>query len=476
MGRFISKQPEYSKTIVILEWESGAQTTSPRFQFWTLDYTNSAQLRPLPIPVAAPDRINELEPRQSKTETDGQKSRIHLPPLLAYDTVSSSITIHNLLAGENVDVDFSRWGPGIHLSEVQPMQRLFEGAPSGLSDAKYFSPIGSIESETWQDSTDRHSSSGLFTAIAIDNGDGTVDIKYRMKKLGRNAFSPLRTAEAYKAHEQTIRTVVRPESSDSAGWSPSPSSIPVHICSIGSRMRYLLLITVCQNKAKTKNLLSLHMMSDQMAFSEASSMTEPNEDRGLRWQLQTFELPLHVSNVSPVVLNIDRIAYLFIFYFVDGALHYARMKYAGSGSFTDFVDKIPCFASAVEEPRKSAHTQVTSTITRSRWSLLPSMSSRAEDTHSTLSVDQDGKEPHGEPLPSAADGSQPYLLTTSRSIWIFYEGRDKDAKYVRHQVPSDVDNFGDGWEAASWPAKPHTADAPRHFIPVVVAGDFMAMR
>ncbi|KAH7128947.1 hypothetical protein EDB81DRAFT_764098 [Dactylonectria macrodidyma] len=480
MGRFISssmsKRQDFAKTIVLVEWESSPQKTPPRVQFWILDCpVGSQQQDALPIPEAIPDRINELGPRESEKGTDGGSSQAHLPPLVSYDSTSSSIMIHSLIAGEHVDVEFSRWGPGIRLMEVQAMERLFNGAPAGLSDAKHLSPIGSIRSDIWRGSGDRHStqSSGILTAIAMDNGDGTVEVKYRSKKLGRDFYHSLRIKQEYKPHEQTVRTVSTPAASETGCWPPSSSTIPLYVCSIGSRMRYLVLATLCLNRAKTASVLSLHMTNDTMVFAESSSMDEANEDRGLRWQVQNFELPLGVSNVAPLVLDIDRISYLFLFYFYEGALHYARARYAGSARFTDFCDKMPCTAATTEETRTTAHTS--SITTRPRWSILSSRYLQPQGPDPVLSVEPEDKQHAVESLPLAAEGCQPYLVVANDAVWIFYEGADKEPKYVRHQVSRVVDNFSEGWEAASWETGSQGTGGSRHFVPVVVPGDFMAM-
>ncbi|KAH7140380.1 hypothetical protein B0J13DRAFT_527124 [Dactylonectria estremocensis] len=483
MGRFIpsmSKRHEYSMTIVLVEWQNSTQTDSPRVQFWTLDCPVGSQPQPqaLPIPEAVPDRINELGPRQSEKWTDGGRSKVHLPPLVAYDTASSSIMMHSLIAGDDVDVDFSRWGPGIRLTEVQAMERLFNGAPAGLGDAKHLSPLGCIRSNIWRGSVDgpSSSSSGYLMAIAMGDGNGVVEVKYRSKKLERDSFASRLISKAYKFHEQTVRTAWTLEASETGCWPPSSSSIPLHVFSVGSRMSYLVLATLCQNRAKTANILSLRMINDTMAFSESSSMVEANEDRGLRWQVQNFELPLGVSNVAPIVLGVDRKPHLFVFYFDQGALHYARAKYAGSARFTDFCDKLSCATNAAEEMKPSAHAS--STVTRSRWSVVPYQyrSSRPQEPDPALSAEPEGKQLPVETLPLAAEGCQPYVVVANDFVWIFYEGADKDAKYVRHKVLRDVDTFGEGWEAASWETGSQGAGGSRHFVPVVVPGDFMAMR
>lgn len=387
--------------------------------------------------------------------------------------------MHNLAVGANVDVEFSRWGPGIRLSQIQAMANLFKGAPAGLGDVKYLSPVGSMRSDDWREFEDHRGSSSLLTAIAMDNGDGTVNIKYRTKKISRSSFS---LNDGYKSHEQTIRTVEKPGASDTSFWPPPMSNIPVHVFSVGLGMRYLAFLTLCQNRDKTKNLLSLHIMNQQMAFSEASTMSEPNEDRGLRWQVQNFELPIEVSNVAPLVMDVDRTTYLFIFYFYKGALHYARSRYRGSGSFSDFVDKIPCLAAITEEARASAQAAIPTL--RSRWSILPSRSLQPQEQDPGLSTEHVSSEPQAELLPLAAEGCQPYVTITNGFIWVFYEGADGNGRYVRRKLTREVGSFSDSWRAASWATPLYTtelsraedAGVTRHFIPVVVPGDFMAMK
>lgn len=478
MGRFISSSKSYQalpKLIVILEWESSPHTTSPHLKFWALESPIGNQPHPAPIPVAVPNRIEDLGPRPA--EKDGQ--RIHLPPLLAFDGTTCSIMMHNLAVGANVDVEFSRWGPGIRLCQIQFMTDLFQGAPDGLGDVKYFSPVGSMRSDDWCEFEDQRGGSALLTAIAMDNGDGTVTIKYRTKKISRTSLS---LNDGYKTHEQTVRRVENLAASDLSFWPPSLSNIPVHIFSVGSAMRYLVFLTMCQNTDKTEHVLSLHMMNQQMAFSEASTMTDPNEDRGLRWQVQDFALPIEVSNVAPLVMDIDRITYLFIFYFYKGALHFSRSGYRGSGSFTDFVERTPCFGAITVEERASA--QAAAPSMRSRWSILPSLSSPSQEKDPRLSTEPVSREPQAELLPLAVDGCQPYVTITNGFIWVFYEGADGNGTYVRHKVINSVSNLSEDWEVASWATPLFTtglnrakdASVTRHFIPVVVPGNFMAMK
>ncbi|KAH6972463.1 hypothetical protein BKA56DRAFT_594144 [Ilyonectria sp. MPI-CAGE-AT-0026] len=478
MGRFISSSKSYEalpKLIVILEWESSPQTTSPHLKFWALEPPIGKQPNPAPIPVTVPNRIEDLGPRLA--EKDGQ--RIHLPPLLAFDGTTTSIMMHNLAVGANVDVEFSRWGPGIRLCQIQAMTNLFQGAPDGLGDLKYLSPVGSMRSDDWREYEDQRGGSSLLTAIAMDNGDGTVNIKYRTKKISRTSLS---LNDGYKTHEQTVRRVENLAASDLSFWPPSLSNIPVHIFSIGSAMRYLVFLTMCQNTDKTEHVLSLHMMNQQMAFSEASTMTHPNEDRGLRWQVQDFVLPIEVSNVAPLVIDIDRISYLFIFYFYKGALHFSRSRYRGSGSFSDLVDKTPCFGAITVEERASA--QAAAPSMRSRWSILPSLSSQPQEKDPKLSTEPVSREPQAELLPLAVEGCQPYVTITNGFIWVFYEGADGNGTYVRHKLINNVSSLSEDWEAASWATPLFTtglsrakdSSVTRHFIPVVVPGDFMVMK
>ncbi|KAH6874392.1 hypothetical protein B0T10DRAFT_498856 [Thelonectria olida] len=464
-----SKGSEAPKTIVVLEWKNSQWTASRPPRFWTLDCSSTDnRTQTLPAPVAVRDRIDEA------CRTSGWESQPHLPPLLTYDRSSHSVLMQNLMVDDHANVEVIRWGHGLHLTQMQAMESLFRDTPRVPSGAEYLSPAGAILSNSGYPNGDHGSCHGLLTAAAMEDENEIVTIKYRAKRLRRNSELPLDIEEAYSTHEQTLRTALKPATS-SLTQPHQRSNMPVHMCWVGRAMRYLVLMTLGQNKDKGKSLLSLYKMQENLAFSEACSMERPNQDRGFRWQVQTFELPLEVSGVAPVVVDVGSTSYLWIFYFHKGLLHYAAMTYAGSGSFVDFVDKTLCVPDTTQTSSSPPLAQ--GTASRSHFSLSSRLSIFSQETNAGPTKEESSKERQDGSIPLAAEGCQPYAVITNGYVWVFYEGAEMNGTYVRRKLTGPFADMHRGWEVASWPADTPTEPngAPRHFIPVVVPGSFMSM-
>lgn len=429
-----------------------------------------ARSKNLPIPVKVPDSIDEIG------QTNISFSNAPLPPLLTYDGGTDSILMHSLaIADDTINLDFIRWGPGIHLTQFQAMENLFSFGPPKNVSGNQSAVAAAIRSDLGHDRSDYDSTSAFLTAVAMDNVDGTLTIKYRANRFGRHSAPPLSIKEAYANREQTLRAIIKKTSTE-----PHPISIlATHLCLIGRRMPYLVLTTLAQAAETGKKVLSLYKIPERLLFSEVCNMSEHDADQGLRWQVQTFELPLEATSIAPIVLDLDGTSFLVIFYFYRHMLHYAALRYAGSGSFVDFVPKSQCLPTASEGP--SSQAQGPESSSRSRFSISTRLSVFSQGLDAGPRAEDSGKEQELS-LPRSQEGCRPYALIENGWVWVFYEGAAMDGIYVRRRLTGDITDFDKGWESVSWPTGAPkesvwegVAGTSGHMIPIVVPGNFIAM-
>ncbi|CEJ86774.1 hypothetical protein VHEMI04202 [[Torrubiella] hemipterigena] len=436
-------------TVIIYEWHHEPQPTQPARRFWTLDASKDESNGKIALTPAMLSR-QSTESRESTA-----KSGTNIPPLLMYDAASHHVEAHTTTGENRIDTQVNRFGPGVRLSQTQTMNELFTGKPMATSDSGNVLLPAAVLPDPRQSHDDDTSSPHVLVAMAVGNGKDSMSLKYRLRQIQSHKKPLLRLQEAYSGHEQTVRLA-----DDTETPSASPNKlVQLNLCSIGQSTEYLLLLTLSVADNSAPSLLSIYSVDEKLAFSEASSITEPNEDLGVRWQLQNFKLPAHVSKIAPVVLDTSTAKYLVIFYFNDGALRFTSLQYTGSGSFIGPVNDYPCKVGTAKERQPSAENPNTTVTSPSRFSLPSYIPFATAEQTPEQAKQQNRQAAYKQSKMVAGDGVQPYALKANRSIWIFYEGRDGQAKYVRHELPTDIAGLYDGWLAASWEVAPSSKKA-----------------
>lgn len=490
-----------AKIIVILEWQNEPQRASPRRQFWLLEQPEdgASKAAALPLPESVNDRFGESArppfanaAAQDQAQDDGESLQTsnHLPPLLIHG-LRFNILMHTLSVDRGVSAERMAFGPGIRMNQTQAMGKLFDGGPETNSDPGMLSsPAAAIVSSSWkfrsedEDET-KVPSSALFIAMATANGDGSANVKYCVRRMGQPLHPSPKASEVHGTHEQTLRVAFESERQAPAAEEPLKPSAPVHMCSIGSSPQYLVIMTVCPNTDNKKGVLTLHAMRESMAFSEASSMSQPDEDRGFRWQAQTFNVSANVARMAATIVYADHTTYLILFYFEQGALRYDRFTYVGSGSFADLSHDNHCIVepSEVDSPGPNRSAPRSASYSLKSLSSYMSLSSRDQDAERRGVPEpkraRQEEEPDNTSSVLAAEGCQPYSVLANGYIWIFFEDQTGNGRYMRHKTPGkEIRDLGDGWETASWDTRHgvHNSEgSSTHFIPVVMPGNFMHM-
>lgn len=488
MGRFSSFHQETSDSIVILRWNPDFQSASAAHQFWTLDCpSKSATTSSLPVPEAVPLRFNGSKSKDALSDGKQSGSTVNLPPHLMFDSDTKSILVHKLQATEKgVDVELSRLAPGLHFALTQDKGDLFAQELAGLPDAKFFSQPAIIRPGRRHGWTEDDNSSGpsmLLKAMALKNNDGTVQLKYRGRKIiKKSLYMNSLPGNHYRYKEQTLRISPLPDGHGPVSWARPQCDVPVYLHSIGRNMKYLLLAAVGENFDRSQTIISLNTMEQSTIIQEADSIRKPDEDLGVRWQTQSFQLPSLASGITFTVINVDRKEYLVVFYLLKGVLYHSCYEYVGSGSFQVFVEGEPCRTDSTSLGRDPTPTRyVTQTSRLSLSSYFPKRP--IELAQDSKTEHQPAPSPQGN-LPLGSEGCQPYAVQVNGSIWLFYEGADLRGTFARHKLPQqDFQGFKDGWESTSWmselspneTAGQKTRGSATHFIPVVVPEDYMNM-
>lgn len=430
-------------TIVIHEWHDQPQTGSDNGRFWALDATKDESNGKVAL-------IPTLLSKQFKgTRNLTATSETNFAPLLTYDASSDHIEAHTTVPGDNIDAEFNRLGPGIRLAQTQTINKLFTGKLPGTPDSQRLLFPAAVLPDPQPPQDDDTSCPHTLVVMAVDSGKGSFDLKYRLRQVQSHKKPLLSLQEAYSSYEQTLRLA-----SDSEAPDTSPTDlVQLNISSIGQKPEYLLLTTLSTGKDGGQSLLSLYTVDQNLVFSEASSITEPNQDRGVRWQLQTFQLPAHVTKIAPIVLETTAAKYLVVFYFNKGALRCTSLQYTGSGAFIGPVNDYPCIVGTAKERNASVQQPPTTITSPTRFSLPSYMSFTAEQTP-MQAQEQIRQAAYKQSQMMAGEEAQPYTMMANKSVWIFYEGRDGHAKYVRHELPTDIAGLYDGWLAASWRVGP----------------------
>ena len=467
--------------IVILQWLNCPTEPSPRRRFWILQQrqhqpgSDEGGPGALPVPTVVDDRFSDSarKGRELPNERPGDLT-CQFPPVLTHYSRWNSIQMHTLTMDKHINSETTLWGPGIRLNHVQVMEKVFDIAPPPPLDTRSFPLAAVVNLNGNLDIDDYGDTCALYLgAVAMHNGDGTATIKYRAQYDSRSRRSSNTMDALHVAQEQTLRVAFECEPCLTV---TQKRITPVYQLSIGSRPRYVVLMTLCPAVDDEANILSIHTIDERIIVSEASLTTEPNKDRGFRWQVQTFRTSRQALRVAPVAMMVDGSAHLFFFYFQRGDLRYAQLKYAGSGSFTEFTDGHRCAFKSSAAP--TTERAAAGSAPRSSWSLssLVQRSSREHETETQTSlVDQEGA---AETSACPADRCQPYAVKANGYLWIFYEGHGGNGRYLRRKMPRRGDEIVSAdWETTHWDASAMDAENHdhSHFIPVVVAANFMSM-
>lgn len=484
--------------IIIRQWDGESGAGPPLF--WALEPlpkdTNHAATIPAQ-PVLVPKTFKRKRPQQLGK---GQSAQ-HLPPLLAYENSSHHIFEHRLrVVDGHVDVEINRWGPGVRLAQTQRTTEIFDRPPAGMSHGEGSNvslPAVALTGRIRARDDHSYSPCQLY-AVARDNcngdddgdGDGSLEIKYLVKKTPVRKEPGCTTSETLASYEQTVRLA---DDTEALPISPLGGTVHFHVFTVGRQVEYLVFSTLRPGTASAPSILSLYSVDQSLAIADADAMTAPNQDHGLRWQLQTMELPGNITKTAPIVLTVDNVQFLFLFYFgSDGEMRHTSLRYAGSGRWEGPVHGIPCRIAAPAKPQAPPRATpaqaatATAASSRSRFSLSSyvSFSSSAANYDSEQAKEKreqaapEQTTPRQEPA-LARPGAQPYVVNADRTIYVFFEGADGNGRYLSHDIPYDANGFRDGWMLMSWKVpSPEETDgqrAERHFIPVVVKHDFMAL-
>lgn len=456
--------------LIIRQWdsESGAAPL-----FWApervaKDTSDAATIpaKPVLLPKIFRSKGSQLEKRQPAQR---------LPPLLAYESGSHHIFEHSLsVVDGHVDVQVNRWGPGVRLTQTQPTTELFDKLQAAMPDGSNVSVSATMLTGRIRN-LDDHCAYQLY-AVAVDGGDGdgagSMEIKYLVKKTREHKKPLLTTDETFAAYEQTIRLA---EDSETPRTSPLSTPVQFNICSVGGHVEYLVFTTLRPGTAKAPSILSLYTVEQNLAIADALAIAAPNQDRGLRWQLQNVELPGHIVKTAPIVLTVLNVQFLFLFYVgSDGEMRHTSLRYAGSGRWEAPVNNIPCQVGAAPAQAAAATSRSRSRFSLSSYVSFPSTENDMEQAKEKI----EEVAPEQEPI-LAREGTQPYVVKADGILYVLFEGADGNGKYLYHDIAYDARGLHERWTAVSWKVPPPKETdgqrAARHFIPVAVAFDFMAM-
>lgn len=456
-----------TKAIAVIEWSKSTSTTAAT-RFWILDYapTESSSKSHPTARVVGDGLATPLD-----TESDAAQGLVpQVPPLVAYQDHSYSIMKFNPHIDDDFSVNFQRLGPGMCLTQSQGPVKLFQGSPAGSFGAEHASAailtLGSHRDL---------SPELLLTAVIHNNGKGSSAIKYRLANFQYGAGWSIRISDIYKAPEQILRT----STSHAASVKPGAA---LQAFTMGYTARYMVLATLHQDMEKNTSLLSLYSMSSSLLAAEAKFMAKLNDDLGLQWQVQTFELLGGVTRIAPCVTHCGTEDYLLLFYLTNGVMRYAQARYFGSGRFGEFVDGFRCVVAPASGARETGRRQ-SKKAEHSRFSLFSPKSMESKTSLSSRSIDiedqdpshEKGQEHEGKAKMQASAESIPYVVQANDYIWIFFQDAEGNGRYMRHGKCNDVSEYKDGWESQSWETGTST-ETPSHFIPVVVPGDYMRMK
>lgn len=476
--------------IVLLQWENSPAASSPCLKFWTIPCPARTEEAPPPpdaIPVPQ-DRMEEAS--CTSFGTDVRQNRLQLPPSMIYEDNFDSIILQNLVAGEGrIDAEFLRWGPGMRLTQMSSQDGLFGGTLAAAAGSRFLAAPATMQINE----VGRHHDKYFLTAIAKDAQDGSISIKYRATDGGVLGWAPPATdGEAAKVpQEQTLRSVMTAATAESAVALPiSGSRVPLHWVRIGVSKSYFALIALGRSSdmSETGTQMSLYTTEVSCVESEAASVRQPDQDLGLRWHVQNITLPDGVANVSPFVINCaESRTYLVLFYSHQGSLHYSYIEYEGSGFFDDHTGPVACLlAPETEEQVEGRKKEVARFSVRSRWSLSSASVSRPAQPDPPAEQKQEKSSGNKRTIPMPSQWCQPGVVQTHEFLWVFYQGADGKGRYAFRRPVRDIKDLEHSWEESSWAAEPLLENAPagedksspvsRHFIPVVVPGNFMVMR
>lgn len=455
MGRLKSNSPSHG--IVVHEWQDDAQA-APRF--WMLSYAQSETS--YGYPTAAP--VDVVLPSNA---SEASSNNLQLPSLLIFVENSQSILAYRLSGGEQINANVNRWGPGLRLTQTQTMKQVF--ATEGKSR---------LEAATLVQNRDFSGGEEILTVVATMDASGIPIIKHRLSRFSTGRASSdeghlLDIHRGFRYAEHDLRTL-------GSHNMCADGSLSLHSLLFGSSPHYLGLLTVRYNTDKNENILSLNTLESSYAFAEAHR-SAAEQDLGLVWHVQQFEIPGHISRIAPVTVQATIDKYLLIFYCSDGFLWFARAEYAGSGHFTDFVHGYKCIVGEAKEPRPRPKKILSSAPTRSRFSFLSYKSTMSTDSLSSQSVDFDNPDGGEKGLPVqqptlTGERSIPYATKANGYVWIFFEDIEGKGRYYRHEQSRNIEDYDHGWETKSWELGPSEAGAARHLIPTSVPANFMNMK
>ncbi|KAJ2975246.1 hypothetical protein NQ176_g5623 [Zarea fungicola] len=459
----ISKSVRPTNAIAVLEWTKGTSTTPATTRSWILDYARTEHSsKSHPTARAVGDGPATLQ------DTGSDTAQGHLPPLVVYQDHWHSIMKFNPLVDNDFSVDFQRLGPGMCLTQSQGPVKLFQGSPAETFGGEHAS-AAILAFGSHRD----HNPEQILTAVVRDSGDGSGTIKYRLANFQHSTGWPIRIADAYKAPEQILRTSTSHAASVKAGAA-------LQAFTMGHMARYVVLATVHQDMENKTSRLSLYTMSSSLLASEAKFMAKLNDDLGLQWQVQTFQLPRDVARIAPCVTHCGTEDYLLLFYLTKGLMKYAQARYFGSGRFGEFADGFRCVVAPAPGATEASRRQ-SKTAEPSRFSFFSLKSMASKTSLSSRSIDIEDqvpsheKEQEGTAKVQAGTESIPYAIQANDYVWVFFQDADGKGRYMRHRKCNDVSEYRDGWESQSWETGTST-ETPSHFIPVVVPGDYMRMK